>query len=296
LPAFVIKINDRRILNGLAEILGCPDKCKELDRAIDKVDSIGIEGVIQELTKKSDDPFLTPLILNPEQCGTLLRFLHIKTDCPKDLLRKVEAFFDKKSAEATKGIEAVRQICIKLWSLGIPEEFWKIDLSVARGLDYYTGPVFETVVPDMPDIGSIFSGGRFDGLVNRFDAAINMPGVGASIGVDRLFTVLSRLGKVKEETTVSKVLVTVFDPTLSHVSYLCANTIRKSGIPTEVYLGNEKTLKGQLGYALKQGIRFVVIIGSQELQSKKITLKDLFTKQQELLTEVEAIARIAAVL
>ena len=118
----------------------------------------------------------------------------------------------------------------------------------------------------------------------------------ASIGVDRLFTVLSRLGKVKEETTVSKVLVTVFDPTLSHVSYLCANTIRKSGIPTEVYLGNEKTLKGQLGYALKQGIRFVVIIGSQELQSKKITLKDLFTKQQELLTEVEAIARIAAVL
>jgi histidyl-tRNA synthetase len=296
LPSFVIKINDRRILNGLAELLGCSDKCKELDRAIDKVDSIGIAGVIQELMKTSDDPFARPLILSPEQCETLSAFLRIKADSSRELLKKVEVFFGEKSTEATKGIQAIRQICIKLWSLGISEVFWKIDLSVARGLDYYTGPVFETVVPDMPDVGSIFSGGRFDGLVNRFDAAINMPGVGASIGVDRLFTVLSRLGKIKEETSVSKVLVTVFDPTLSHISYLCADTIRKSGIPTEIYLGNEKTLKGQLGYALKQGIRFVVIIGSQEIQLNKITLKDLLLKQQELLTEVEAIARITAVL
>ena len=296
LPTFSIKINDRRVLNGLAEVLGCPDKCKELDRAIDKVDSLGIEGVITELTKKSDDPFASPLVLDDVQSGILLKFLHIKADSSKELLRKVADFFGEKSPEAAKGIEALHQICIKLWSLGISEKFWKIDLSVARGLDYYTGPVFETVVDDMPDVGSIFSGGRFDGLVNRFDAAINMPGVGASIGVDRLFTVLTKLGKIKEQATVSKVLVTIFDQSLSHISYMCAHSVRKSGVPTEVYLGNEKSLKGQLGYALKQGIRFVIIIGPDEIKSKKVMLKDLDTKQQELLTESEATARITAVL
>ncbi|MEO8637805.1 MAG: histidine--tRNA ligase [Candidatus Taylorbacteria bacterium] len=288
LPKFSIRINDRRILNGLAEILNCSDKCKELDRAIDKIDSLGVDGVIAELTKESDTALTNPLLLNPEQIQILKGFLALKSETSSELLNLVEKFFEAKSEDASKGIDALKALTKNLLLIGIPEEFWKIDLAVARGLDYYSGPVFETVIEDMPDIGSIFSGGRFDGLVNRFDADINMPGVGASVGVDRLFTALTRLGRVKEETSVSKVLVTIFDQSLAEASLACASRIRRGGVPTEIYLGNERTIKAQLGYALKQGIRFVIILGPDEIKSGKVALRDLDAKKQELLTEKEA--------
>lgn len=296
LPKFVVRVNDRRVLNGLAEILGCAERSKDLDRTVDKIGSLGVDGVIKDITTKSEKPFDPKLVLGDAEAARLREFLELRSESPEGLLELVTKFVGNDSAQALEGVNALKALIRNLRLLGIPEDFWKVDLSVARGLDYYSGPVFETGVPDMPEVGSIFSGGRFDGLVSRFIAGSNIPGVGASVGLDRLFTVLTKLEKVKAQASTAKVLVTVFDPSLADTSFLCANRIRSSGVPTEVYLGQEITLGKQLAYAARQGIRFAIIIGPDEIAAGKMALRDLDSRVQEILTEAEAIARIAVAL
>jgi histidyl-tRNA synthetase len=279
-------------LNGLAQAIGCDNEAKELERVIDKIDSLGLEGVINELTTPRDGPFDSKLVFGSIEASVLRDFLNISGVSASETLTQVAAFFKDHRTEADAGIAALKTMVDSLRNLGIPEDFWKIDLSVARGLDYYTGPVFETVVPDMKDIGSIFSGGRFDGLVSRFISNSNMPGVGASIGLDRTLTVLRRLGLAKDQVSLTEVLVGVWSSELAAESQKTASVLRHHHIKTELYLGEDKGFKNQLAYAVKQGIRFMVIIGPDEAAKNLISLKDLTTKKQVTLTIPEATARI----
>lgn len=297
LDDFLIRISDRRILDGLAEAVGCIERPKDFNRFMDKADTFrSTDKFVAELTRAPSNKAFDPkLVLTSEQGEKVREFLLLAEDTPDELLRRTETFFGELSAQAGLGIRALWALVENLTTLGIPRKFWKIDLAVARGLDYYSGPVFETSISSMPEVGSVFSGGRFDGLTSRFIEGSKIPGVGASVGVDRLFTVLTTKGTIKAQAGTARVLVTRFrDDKLAQVSLAVANRIRARGIPTELYLGEEEKVGPQIIYAVKQGARYAVIIGSDEVAENMITLKDLSARTQETLTEAVAIDRILA--
>lgn len=275
----LIRVNNRKILNGLAEVVGINHKATAFFQVLDKLESIGIDGVITELARKPDNEFdETALALNHDQISQVEEFLVLSGS--SEPLIAVEKFFNTRTAVGTEGVVEMYQVVRLTNELNVPQEKIKVDLSVARGLSYYTGPVFETTLLDLPDIGSIFSGGRFDGLVGRFSRT-SVPATGASIGVDRLFEALRELGLLsKFASGITKVLVSVFDPKYT-TEYLRTTTeLRESGIETEIYLGNERSLKAQIAYALKQDIPFLVIAGPDEFQNKVWQVKNLRTRQQ----------------
>ncbi|MBI2013565.1 MAG: histidine--tRNA ligase [Candidatus Colwellbacteria bacterium] len=190
-----------------------------------------------------------------------------------------------------KGAPEFLDLRTHLMALGVPEKNYKFDISVARGLDYYTGMVCETVLDDLPEIGSIFSGGRYNGLVSRF-SKMEVPAVGASVGVDRLFVALQKLGILKGERVGANVLVLNFEPTASEVIQKVATDLRRAEISTEIYLGKEATLKGQLAYAVSHEYPVVVIIGAEELKGNAVTVRDMRARGQ---TEVGVDKVVAAV-
>ena len=178
--------------------------------------------------------------------------------------------------------------------LEIPRRHWKIDLSVARGLDYYCGPVFEAVLDDASELGSVLGGGRFDGLTNRFIADSNIAGVGASVGVDRLIVAMQKLGLIEAKDSLTDVLVTIFDVKFENESMQMAAYFRKAGIRTELYLGEDRTLRAQFAYATKKGIPFVVILGEEEINAGKVAIKDMAARKQEVLTKEEVLAKLVS--
>jgi len=288
---FNIKINDRRILNALAETLGFQDSDKDLFRTIDKMDKLGIEGIIAELASLNQFQLIgKPL---DEAAKEILRnFLSIKEKDPVEIMNATQKILGGKTVNGDLGIQAMKDMIKNLDSLGIPREFWTIDLSVARGLDYYTGPVFETYITNVDGLGSVFSGGRFDGLTNRFVPGSNIAGVGASVGVDRIILALESKGLVKKTNTTADVLVTVFNEGLAEYSMKLGQDMREAGIKTEVYIGEPVSLKAQIVYAVKRGIRFVVIVGQDEIAKGMIAVKDTTDKSQVVLTKDEAFVSI----
>ncbi|MEK7478107.1 MAG: histidine--tRNA ligase [Patescibacteria group bacterium] len=289
---FLIRFNNRKILNSVAEMVDCGQRSKDLYRIIDKLDRIGKNGVLAELCRPPDNKYdESALALSPEQAELISRFLDIRSLDSNATLSVLEDFFGSDQATGRDGILELRQIVRNLKELAIPEDKWTIDLSVARGLDYYTGPVFETTLLDCPEIGSVFSGGRFDGLTNRFLSGSNIPGVGASVGVDRLVAALEKLGKLEKQETVAKVLVTVFGPDLMPASLRFAKSLRQADIKTELYI-SEEPFKAQIAYAVKQEIPFVVIIGPDEEAKGLVSLKDMKERYQVTLTKDDCLARL----
>jgi len=293
---FLIRFNTRKLLNGLAELVNCGERASEMLRIIDKMDKIGMDGILAQLQRMADNEYdESALAFSAAQAATVQRFLSIRGDSVEDIIAQLKTLFAGKSATGDSGIAEIEAIVATLRALGIPETNWCFDLSVARGLDYYTGPVFETVLTDMPKLGSVFSGGRFDGLTNRFMPGSNIPGVGASVGVDRLLVGMQKLGLVTATETVTEALVTIFDQSndeLRKTSLQCCTKLRNGGIRTELYLGDDYTLRAQLAYAQKKNIPFVVIIGPDELQQNKVQLKDMAQRQQRVLTVSECFAII----
>ncbi len=278
---FQIKINNRKILNGLSDFVGFDTELTpDILRIIDKQDKIGLDGVKAELSEKLDE----------NQIEKIEQFLKLESGNADRVLNTISDLFAA-SKEATEGIAELKKIAADLKAQNIPEEFWKIDLSVARGLGYYTGPVFETSLLDLPSIGSVASGGRYDGLVSRFSAQ-NVPATGISIGVDRLFVALEKLGAIKKQKTTVKVLVLNFDADAESYCQKIVSFIRDAGINSEIYLGKEEGIKGQLGYALKQEIPFVVIAGSDEKNKNEVQLKDLNARTQENISVEKVSERI----
>lgn len=267
---FLIKVNNRKILNGLSEFVGFEHALTpKVLRSIDKMDKIGWPGVAEELKKEG---------LSDSQLADIKQFVGIRGKNQEETLSQVRSLMTT-SKSAIQGVEELEGICKHLKSFSIPDEAWTVDLSVARGLGYYTGPVFETILNDLPEIGSVFSGGRYDGLVERFSSQ-GIPATGASVGVDRLFAALDKLGLIKKIKTTSRVLVLNFDPESEDACIRVLGSLRAEGISSEIYQGKEASLRGQMNHAVKQEVPIVIILGSEERASGKAQVKNLRDRSQ----------------
>ncbi|MFA5745069.1 MAG: histidine--tRNA ligase [Candidatus Paceibacterota bacterium] len=269
---FVIKVNNRKILNGLAAYVGySPDKTPDVLRLIDKLDKLGWDNISGELGDT--------IGLAPSQLEKLKSFLDLRTGSNEETTVAVRELMSV-SSEAVEGAKELSEITMFVDALGVPREFWQIDLSVARGLGYYTGTVFETVLLKLPSIGSVFSGGRYDDLVSRFGGD-NIPATGASVGVDRLFAALETLELVPKKITTTKIIVLNFDDETEEYCNRVVGLLRKAGIPSELYLGKEKSIKSQLAYALKQEVPVIIIAGSRERDDEVVQVKDTKNRIQK---------------
>ncbi|MBF0550727.1 MAG: histidine--tRNA ligase [Deltaproteobacteria bacterium] len=283
---FLIRINNRKILNGLAELVGISDGIeissvditKELMRILDKLDKIGIDRVLQELGKEPHDSFDPAPHLSSDGIDKIKAYLAISGSNPAKLDQCQRVFSGIKVAE--EGLEELRQITDYLAAMEIPVEHVQIDLSIARGLDYYTGPVMETILLDAPHIGSVFSGGRYNSLVSRFTGQ-ELPAVGASIGVDRLFTALDHLKAIdRSQQTVTEVMILQLVPHREGDYLAIANELRVLGLNTEICLLDDTTFKGQFNFAISRGVNFVIICGSDEFEKQSVQIKNLKTRVQ----------------
>ncbi len=290
---FTVRFNNRKLLNGLPEYADYDQSLQaEVLRVIDKLPKIGRDAVLRELNKPSapDSPESTSNAegedLTEAEWGLGLAttvaekvgaFLDLEGTTDELLTRCTDLF--RGVAIAEEGLDELRQIVSALRAMQVPEQFWRFDLSIARGLAYYTGPVFETTLDDLPQIGSVFSGGRYDDLVARFMDG-SFPATGASIGIDRLFAALKELGKLQFTSTLTQALVTVMDAE-SMTDYLAmTGELRRAGVRTSIWLGQEPTFKAQLAYATKMEIPVVIIAGSNERAKGEVTVKDMRRRTQ----------------
>lgn len=278
-PRFMIHANNRKILSGLAKLAGFPPrKVADVLRAIDKLDKIGKDGVEAELESIGGDVKLVK------------KFLDIHEAKPEKAISAARKLLDN-SEEAMEGLLELEKLARYLAAAGVSEKFWKIDFSVARGFGYYTGMVFEIALVDLPQIGSIGGGGRYDGLVNRF-SSMNASAVGFSIGIDRLYKACEEL-KVFEAKRTAPVLVLNFDPESDEYAAEITAELHRNEIPAELYLGGEETLKGQLSYAVKNDFGIVVIAGSLEKKRGVAQVRYLLDRSQFEVSRGELARRIA---
>ncbi len=290
---FRIKINNRKILNGLAKLAGIRDRdripagdiTKELMRILDKLDKIGIDRVLHELQVIPENPYLPAPQLTSEAAEKIKSFLAITGNNTQKIAQCRKLF--QEIEIALEGIEELSLILSYLQSMDIPENFVEIDFSIARGLDYYTGPVFETVLSDAPEFGSVFSGGRYNDLVRRFTGK-SLPATGTSIGVDRLFAALSHLGLVdKTRHTVTEVMILRIEQDQDNQYLKIASQLRRIGINTEISMVEDTSFKGQFNYAISRGVKFVIICGASEFEKKTVQVKNLETRKQEEIPRTE---------
>ena len=273
---FTIRINNRKILNGLFEYLNIVELSTEIMRIIDKLEKIGKENVKLELLK---------LNIEEEIVDKILEFISISGNNEE----KIEALekLNIKNEVFEKGLFELKEVVKYIRLFGVPEENFSIDLTIARGLDYYTGTVYETFLDNYREIGSVCSGGRYDNLAENYTDKF-LPGVGIAIGVTRLFDQLNDLKLIKtEKESISDVLVISTSDDVSECLPI-ANTFRKEGINTEVYM-NDKKMKAKFKYADRLKIPYVAIIGEDELKENKVSLKNLVTGKQDTINIQEAV-------
>jgi len=277
LPNYQIRYSNRRLLNGLAEYAKIPEgQAPDVFRVIDKLEKHGMEAVKLELgpgrTDQSGDK-IPGLNLPEKQIDIIETYLTLQADKSVDSLDAASDMF-RGIKEAEEGIAELREIGEYLECFGVPENKAYVDLTIVRGLGYYTGPVFETFLSDIPEIGSVFAGGRYDGLVERF-LGRNIPATGAAAGIDRLLAAMISRSLIPPEETISQVIVTIMDADKLPQYIEILNQIRGEGIPAEIFLGATKNLTKQLKYADKVGIPVAVIAGSNEFENNQVTVKNL---------------------
>lgn len=273
---FTIRINNRKILNGLFEYLNIVELSTEIMRIIDKLEKIGKKNVKLELLK---------LNIEEKTIDKILEFISISGNNEE----KIEALekLNIKNEVFEKGLFELKEVVKYIRLFGVPEENFSIDLTIARGLDYYTGTVYETFLDNYREIGSVCSGGRYDNLAENYTDK-SLPGVGIAIGVTRLFDQLNDSKLIKtEKESISDVLVISTSDDVSECLPI-ANTFRKEGINTEVYM-NDKKMKAKFKYADKLKIPYVAIIGEDELKENKVSLKNLVTGKQDTINIQEAV-------
>ncbi len=265
---FTIRINNRKILNGLFESIGQKDNSVEILRIIDKIDKIGKEAVIEELEK---------INVGSKQIDKIISFIEI-SGSNDEKLEKLKAL-KIENETFNKGLDELNYVVKNMRLFGIPESNIQVDLTIARGLDYYTGTVYETFLNDYRELGSVCSGGRYENLAENYTDK-KLPGVGISIGLTRLFYKLSELNLIKaEKKSISDVLIIPMVEDLS-VPIKVANTLRGNGINTEIYLNNKK-LKAKFKYADKLEIPYVIVIGEDEIEKQVVKLKNMQTGEEK---------------
>jgi len=262
---FTIRLNDRRLLRAMAEAIGAVDQETSMLVAIDKLDKIGVEGVRAELGRRGFDDTQIDRIFDMLDGGEIPGTAQVEADL--DTLRGY--------AEA----------------LGAPTGCIKLDRTLARGLDYYTGPIFETVVTE-PAIGSLSGGGRYDGLIGMFSGR-DVPAVGVTLGLERIFVVMEELGMLGDSKTASTVWVTLFDEETRGDSLGVAGAMRDAVLNTELSLEPQKLGK-QLKKAHRAGVRWAVVVGPDEATAGTVQLKDLHGDFKGTLPLAEAVARITS--
>ena len=282
LRRFQIRVNNRKILNGFYAMLGLTDKSGDIMRTVDKLDKIGGEKVAALLTGED-------IGLTQDQADEILKFIAIK-GCNGEVLAALEGYRGRHALFDT-GLDELRTVTKYLAAFGVPESHFAVDLTIARGLDYYTGTVYETTMLDHPEIGSICSGGRYDNLAEYYTDK-QLPGVGISIGLTRLFFVLEDQGYLNQDlnTAPADVLILPMTEDLSPAISL-ATTLRDAGIRTQIH-GEQKKFKQKISYADKLAIPYVVFLGEDEIRAGVAAVKDLRTGEQVKLPSVEAVAHI----
>lgn len=274
---FRIRFSDRKVLDSLLDFAGIPHvSSHSVFRILDKLEKIGLDGVAAELTTGRVDMSgdkIPGLGLTSAQVAKIKEFLALPKGNRRIVLAALKDLF-RALPSAGEALAELTFLCDSLDLLGIPDGQVQLDTSIARGLDYYTGPVFEAGLDDAPEFGSVFGGGRYDGLVERF-LGRKIPAVGASIGVDRLLAAMQKLEMLDEAPSTAQVLVTVMEPAKLPEYLKLTRTLREAGINTEMYLGEEKSLGKQLQYANRQRIPVAVIIGSDEFARGDVTIKNL---------------------
>ena len=276
---FTIRINNRKILNGFFEFLGIENKADIL-RVVDKIEKVGEIAVSQELRE---------LGIGAEIVQKILHFIKIKGSVT-EILNSLKAM--NVDNELFKlGVEELEKVCGYVGNFGVPEKNYTVDLTIARGLDYYTGTIYETILNNYPSIGSVCSGGRYDNLAENYTNK-KLPGVGISIGLTRLFYQLKEAGIIKadKKATPTRLLIIPMKGTVDHALEI-ATKVRQAGIPAEVYL-NEGKIGKMFSYADKLGIPYATVIGEDEIQSGMLKLKDMVSGNQEDISLPDIIQKI----
>ena len=274
---YQVRFSSRRVLNLLMPFAGIDQSlAADVFRVLDKLEKIGPDKVRRELTTGYMDESgdrIEGVGLTAEQVDRIQHFLAIKAETRDDVLAGLRGVFAG-VAGADEAIAELAAISGHLAALGYREDRAVIDLTIARGLAYYTGPVFEAILLDAPEFGSVFGGGRYDDLVMRF-LGERVPATGASMGVDRLLAALVKLGRAGARKSTAEVLVTVIDPALMGECLQMAFELRRAGVAAELYLGSERGLGKQIKHADRSGIPLALLYGADEHAKAVVTLKDL---------------------
>lgn len=280
LKRFQIRVNNRKILNGFYSMLGLTEQSGDVMRTVDKLDKIGPDKVRELLIEGGVDA---------GKAEEILKFIAI-TGSNQEVLTALEGYRGR-SEVFDAGLDELNTVVKYLASFGVPETHFAVDLTIARGLDYYTGTVYETTMLDHPEIGSICSGGRYDNLAEYYTEK-QLPGVGISIGLTRLFFVLEDQGYLNDglNTAPADVLILPMTDDLSPAIAL-ATQLREAGIRTQIH-AEQKKFKQKISYADKLSIPYAVFLGEDEISAGVCAVKDLSTSEQVKLSPAEAIAHI----
>ena len=282
---FKIKVNNRKILNGFYAMNGMSERAGDIMRTVDKLDKIGAEKVRQLL--------IDEVKMLPCKAENVLDFMAIcgsndEVIAALERYRGMDATFDQ-------GLDELKTVTGYLAAFGVPEENFAVDLTIARGLDYYTGTVYETEMTEHPEIGSVCSGGRYDNLAEYYTDK-QLPGVGISIGLTRLFYVLNEQGLLSDEIVTAPCDALVIPMTEdAGFAISAATALRAGGVRTQLY-GEKKKFKAKMSYADKLKVPFVVLVGEDEINEGILSVKNMQTGEQVKLSPAAAAEHIAAVI
>ncbi len=281
LKRFQIRVNNRKILNGFYAMLGLTEQSGDIMRTVDKLDKIGAEKVLTLLVDECG--------VSADSAGEILKFIAI-TGGNEQVLAALESYRGRNEV-FDEGLDQLNTVVKYLSAFGVPAENFAVDLTIARGLDYYTGTVYETTLLDHPEIGSVCSGGRYDNLAEYYTDR-QLPGVGISIGLTRLFYVLGEQGLLNPDlpTAPADVLILPMTAELSPAVTL-ATRLRAAGIRTQLYT-EQKKFKAKMSYADKLGVPYVVFLGDDEIAGNVVACKDMTSGEQTTLPFEETLALI----
>ena len=277
LSRFQIRVNNRKILNGFYAMLGLSEKSGDIMRTVDKLDKIGAEKVKALLMDECG--------VDESAADEILKFIAI-TGTNAEVISALEGYVGRNEV-FDQGLGELKAVCENLGAFGVPEENFAVDLTIARGLDYYTGTVYETTLLDHPEIGSVCSGGRYDNLAGYYTNQ-QLPGVGISIGLTRLFYVLDEQNLLNPEMNTCACDALVIPMTASPAAAIAlAQSLRTAGVRAQVY-GEQKKFKQKMTYANKLGVPYIVLLGDDEIAAGKCSVKDMRSGEQVTITPAEA--------
>ena len=279
IQAFTINVNNRMVLTGLLEKFGLAEKTTPILRALDKLAKIGREKVAAEMMSAAG--------ATEEQANDVLRLAEIGGS-NEVILAQLDGLV-KGNAKAEEGVTKLRDLVAAVVAAGVDSARVQITPSIARGLDYYTGTIFETFLDELPGIGSVCSGGRYDNLAGLYTKQ-QLPGIGASLGLDRLLAALEELGRIEKVATPAQVFIPFFDAGRLHDYLRIAAQLRAGGLGVEVY-PDPKKIGDQLKYADRRGFRIAVVAGGNEFEAGQVQIKNLAKRTSETVPLDENLAQ-----